>query len=137
MEKNQKPRKSIPVALIVIVVVAVAAWLLWKRCGGGFGLGGGDGKGGGRETAGEMTAPPPGDAMGGAAARCQLRVDAKGVFHDGKQVEVEAAVKACGQAKTVELNVTGDALHGQIEALEAAVRKAGAIPVRRQGTVPE
>lgn len=127
-KRMRQPKRYWPM-LLVIAVIAVAAWLIWKRCSGGFGAQGG------RSQPGEsMAAEPrtPGSTSGRGEDRCQLRVDAKGISHEGKPIDHAAALKICAQAKIAQLTITGDARHGTVEDLEAALRAAGATPVRAQ-----
>ena len=122
--KQERRRRMVP---WLLVAGLVAAAILYLRCGDGFGFGRGDGKGEGK---GEVKPRPAGDAtgvMGGAAARCQLRLDAAGLHLDGAAAAttIDDAVRACKAASGAELVATGDAVFGELERVRAALDAAG------------
>lgn len=119
------------------VLGLLVAAMMYLRCGEGFGFGpgGGDSDDGKK---GEATRDQISPAVGGEPARrCQLRLDANGVTLDGKPAEIDAAVAACKTAGGAELVTTGDALHGAVEELKAALERAEVpVLVRDRATAP-
>lgn len=101
-------------------IVALALSLGW--CGRGW-FGAGDGA---AEDDGAATPPATAtETEEPTASRCRLRVDARGVFLDGERVAVSDAVDACAALGEADLVVTGDAVYGTVQSLEAALTEAG------------
>lgn len=100
---------------------ALAAAILYMRCGGGWGLGGA-GKGAG--SGGGSVAPllTPVDA---GPRRCEVRIAASGISVDGKPASVQDAVAACKPTMGAAVLVTGGAKQGDWEDLKAAFDVAG------------
>ena len=126
-KSESRPQRRGRLTPWVLVAGLVAAAVLYLRCGDGFGFGRGDGKGDGK---GEVKKKPAGDAtgvLGGAAIRCQLRLDAAGLHVDGAAAasSVEDAVRACKAAGGAELVATGDAVFGELEKVREALDQAG------------
>ncbi len=122
-----------------LVLGLLVAAMMYLRCGEGLGFGPGGGDDGDDEgEKGEARRDQLTPAVGGEPARrCQLRLDASGVTLDGRSVEMDAAVAACKKAGGAELVTTGDALHGAVEELKAAL-DAAEVPVlvRDRATAP-
>jgi hypothetical protein len=90
---------------LAIWIVAIVLAVLYLRCGTGTGSGGQGGS-----TSGK--AP---------ARRCQLRIDSKGISVDGHETNRDTAVEICKKASGAEVTVIGDARHGDVLALQAAL----------------
>jgi hypothetical protein len=97
------------------LLAMVAAGALYLRCGHGLGLGGG-GDGGGGEPGPRPVAAPP---------RCAIQVSADGISIDGRATTPDQAVAACKAAPGIDVLPTGDARHGDVEELRAALEAAG------------
>ena len=120
------------------VLGLLVAALMYLRCGEGFGFGPGGGEDGDDESEKGEAKDEMSPAVGGEPARrCQLRLDPNGLTLDGKPAEVDAAVAACKKAGGAELVKTGDARHGAVDELKAALREAGVpVLVRDPATPP-
>jgi hypothetical protein len=92
---------------------AIAAAVLYLRCGSGWGTGG---KGAG-EGAGSGGLP----AKSSGPKRCVVRVSAKGIEVDGKAMKRDEAVAACKATEGALITVTGDARQGDWDELKAAL----------------
>jgi hypothetical protein len=93
------------------LLAAAAAGAMYLRCGQGFGLGGaGEGSGSART----LTEP----------RRCAIRVTAGGITVDGKSMLRDRAVEVCKAAAGANLVITGDARHGDGEAMKRALHAA-------------
>jgi hypothetical protein len=103
-------RRRLRRRLIVFAIwlAAVAAALMYVRCGRGSGGG-----------------PAAGNGSGTALKRCKLRIDAKGISVDGQPTNRATAVEVCKRAGGAEVVVTGDSPHGDWPALRAALTNAG------------
>ncbi|HVK85564.1 MAG TPA: hypothetical protein VM513_15700 [Kofleriaceae bacterium] len=118
LERRRLRRRLLVLALLAAAIVLVITYL---TCGQGFGLGGkGKGKGEGSGTGKAIAALP--DA---APARCAVRVHAKGITVDGKDVTREQAVTACKATPGADVVITGDARQGDWDELRAAFEQAG------------
>jgi hypothetical protein len=96
------------------LLALVAAAAMYLRCGNGLGLGGLAGGGGQGEQ--QPLAGP---------RRCAVRIAASGITVDGRPMTRADAVSACKAAGGAEVTVTGDARHGDRQALLAALHAAG------------
>jgi hypothetical protein len=95
--------------LIVLAVV-------YLRCGKGWGIGGsGEGGGSGSSTSTSTST---------STKRCQVRIDATGTTVDGKGANRDTIVEVCRLAGGAELHVSGDARHGDVLQLQAALNTA-------------
>lgn len=113
--RRRRRRMLFLLAWLVAIILAV----LYLRCGSGWGIGGkgkGEGKGAGAGSGSAQTTGPK---------RCVVRVDAKGVRVDGKQMKREEAVAACKQTEGALVTVTGDARQGDWDDLRTALEGAG------------
>lgn len=119
--------------LAILIVMALA----YLRCGGaGFGFGGGgDGVGVSKRDETPSKARPlvsersPSKEAPSAPVRCQLRLDASGLWQLGaagqEQVAVATAVKECKRAGGADVVITGDAQQGWWDELRAALDAEG------------
>lgn len=62
---------------------------------------------------------------GAEAARCELRLDSKGLELAGAPADMEEAVRVCEDKGEAVLRVTGDARYGEFEDLQNALEGAG------------
>jgi hypothetical protein len=116
IESRRRRRRML---FLLTWLVGIILAVLYLRCGSGWGLGGkgkGEGKGAGAG---------PGSAQTTGPKRCVVRVDAKGIRVDGKQVKREEAVAACKQTEGALVTVTGDARQGDWDDLRTALDAAG------------
>ena len=121
LDRRHLRRKVFILALLAAAIVFAVTHL---TCGKGFGIGGkGDGTGSGTTTATAIDAAP---------ARCAVRVHAKGISVDGKDVTREQAVTACKATKSADVVITGDARQGDWDALRAAFDEAGVAVYTRE-----
>ncbi|HEY4178412.1 MAG TPA: hypothetical protein VGM90_16310 [Kofleriaceae bacterium] len=127
--------------IVAIGGAALLAWWLLHRGSGGFGPGDGSrgfGRGGGDDGKPRGTPRTSGIAAPATAARLtrpavvvHLRLDAVGLYLDGRLVPLTVAVQqlaAMGlsfEADRVELDVRGDARQGDFESTTAALESAG------------
>lgn len=115
--RRSRSRWALRGALAGLVAAAIAV----LRCAPGIGLGGG-GEGSEEQVAKETPEPAP------AALRCQLRLDAAGLWllaaTGQTQVSQEQAVSACRTSGGADVVVTGDAKQGSWEALRSALEAA-------------
>jgi hypothetical protein len=111
--RGQRRRRLLFLALLVALIVLAVMYI---RFGGGLGFGG-DGKGDGE---GSGTAP----TVDAGPARCAIRVTAAGVAVDGKPATQAEAVERCRTTTGADVIVTGDARHGDWDALRAALEEA-------------
>jgi len=116
LEKRARRRKVIWLGVWgALIVLAV----LYLRCGQGWGTGGaGEGEGGSSATTSTST------NKNSEHKRCQVRIDATGLKVDGKGANRDTVVEACRLAGGAELFITGDARHGDVLALQAALSAA-------------
>jgi hypothetical protein len=98
------------------LLALISAAALYLRCGSGLGLGGGVGLGGDGDRASRPT----------AAVRCAIHVSADGISVGGRTTSRDDAVTGCKAAPGVDVFPTGDARHGDVEALRTALEAAGA-----------
>lgn len=112
IDRRRTRRRLTLWTLLLALVAAGAAYL---RCGGSLGLGGLGGGGDDGEGGQHTLAGPP---------RCTIRLSAGGITVDGRAASRDEAVAACKTASGVDLFWTGDARHGDREALLAALRAA-------------
>ncbi len=108
--------------MLVGLAAAIALAVMYLTCGKGFGLGG-KGKGDGVGSAIVKEVGP---------RRCVIRVSAKGITVDGKQVTSKNAVAACKDTTGADVVVTGDARQGDWDELRRALQ-AGNIAVYKLG----
>jgi hypothetical protein len=109
---------------------AILLAITYLTCGQGFGLGGkGKGKG---EGSGAGSGSGIAALVDAAPARCAVRVYAKGITVDGKDVTPEQAVAACKATTGADVVVTGDARQGDWDALRAALETAGVTVYTKQ-----
>jgi hypothetical protein len=131
MTRKQERRRSSVWGPWLLVAGLVAAAIFYLRCGDGLGFGRGDGEDDGKGDVARQPRPATGEAhgaLGGAAVRCQLRLDATGLHLDGgaATTTVEDAVAACKKSGGgAELVATGDAVFGELERVRAALDAAG------------
>jgi len=112
---RRRVRRRLTLWTALLALVSAAA--LYLRCGGGFGLlgigGAGEGEGGPRRP---LTEPQ----------RCVIHVSADSITVATKATSRDEAVAACKAAPGVDIFPTGDARHGDVEGLRAALEAAGA-----------
>jgi hypothetical protein len=123
LDSRRRRRK---VSFYALLVAAIAAAVMYLRCGSGWGLGGtgkGDGKGPGAG---------PGSAQTQGPKRCVVRVAASGITVDGKEMKRDEAVAACKQTEGALITVTGDARQGDWDELKAALEQAK-VPIFTRG----
>lgn len=115
---KQLDRRRIRRRLLVwtVLAAAIAAAVMYLRCGSGLGLGGGQGPGPGPGEARRMTEEPK---------RCAIRVAKDGVTVNGKPMLRDEAVAACKAAGGADVIVTGDAREGDWAELRGALETAG------------
>lgn len=114
IESRRRRRRML---FLLTWLVGIILAVLYLRCGSGWGIGGkgkGEGKGAGSGSA-QTTGPK----------RCVVRIDAKGVRVDGKQMKRAEAVAACKQTEGALVTVTGDARQGDWDDLRTALEAAG------------
>jgi hypothetical protein len=110
-------RRKRKLGFFAALVAAIVAAFTYLRCGSDWGLGGtGKGKGAATGSAVTQTQGPK---------RCVVRVDAKGISVDGKEVKRDEAVAACKQTEGALITVTGNARQGDWDELKAALTDAG------------
>ena len=117
LERRARRRK---VTWLGIWGALIAAAIVYLRCGSGWGIGGsgsGSGSGSGKGSG-------TGAAVTASGKRCQIHLDAKGITVDGKGMNRDTAVEVCKAAGSAELTVAGDAKHGDVLALQAALTQA-------------
>ena len=120
---RSRPRWGLRLLLLLLLLLLVALFLGWRGCLPGQG-GGGSGKGKGKGM-GAADMAEGGDDRG-QGSTCDLRVDVKGISVSGKLVaSPDEAVTACGESRRALLRVTGDAIFGTVDRLEAALRAKG------------
>jgi hypothetical protein len=113
LEKRARRRKVMWLGVWAGLIIAA---VLYLRCGKGWGTGGGgEGEGSGSSTSTSTST---------STKRCQIRIDATGITVDGKGANRDTAVEVCRQTGGAELLVTGDARHGDVMALQAALSTA-------------
>lgn len=116
--------------LLGAIGAAIVLAITYLTCGQGFGLGGkGKGKG---EGSGAGSGSGVAAIVDAAPARCAVRVHAKGITVDGKDVTPEQAVAACKATTGADVVVTGDARQGDWDALRAALEAAGVTVYTKQ-----
>ena len=116
LDRRRTRRRLTVWSALLALVIAAASYL---RFGGGLGtlgLGGGRGDGDGDELNRALTGPQ----------RCAIRISASDLTVNGRPTSRDAAIAACKVAPGVDIFPTGDVRHGDVEALEAAVKAAGA-----------
>jgi hypothetical protein len=114
LDKRMRRRK---LTWLGVWAALIAAAVLYLRCGQGWGIGGkGEGEGG--SGAGSSTSTST------SAKRCQVRIDATGITVDGKGANRDTIVEVCRLAGGAELHVSGDARHGDVLQLQAALNTA-------------
>lgn len=118
IEHRKFRRRILVLALLAAAIVLAITYL---TCGQGFGLGGkgkgkGEGSGPGKAIAALPDAPP---------ARCAVRVHAKGITVDGKDLTRDQAVIACKATPGADVVITGDARQGDWDELRTALEQAG------------
>jgi hypothetical protein len=119
LDRRHTRRKILVLGALAGAIVFAVTHL---TCGKGFGIGGkgkgdGEGKGPGSGSIVATVDAPP--------ARCAVRVHAKGITVDGKEVTREQAVAACKATPGADVVVTGDARQGDWDALKTALEQAG------------
>lgn len=97
-----------------LLAAAIAA-AMYLRCGGGWGTGG---KGAGEGGATKGTASE-------AAARCSIRLSAKGITVNDKAMTREQAIAACKGKIGADVLITGNARQGDWDELRGALEAAG------------
>jgi len=112
---RRRVRRQLTLWAVLLALASAAA--LFLRCGGGFGLLGIGGAGPGEGGAPHALIEPQ---------RCAVHVAASGMTVDGRAMSRDEAVVACKAAPGVDVFPTGDARHGDVEALRAAIEAAGA-----------
>lgn len=122
--RRVRRRMTLWTALLALVAAASA----YLRCGGGFGLGGEGGLGGGGSSGEHRPAA--------GVVRCAIRVSAGGYSMAGKKVSLDDAVAACKSAAVADVQVTGDARHGDRQALVSALKAAGIEPAIHEPAPP-
>lgn len=113
--RRTRRRLTVWTALLALVIAAAS----YLRFGGGLGalgLGGGRGDGDGDEQRRTLAGPE----------RCAIRISASDLTVNGRPTARDAAIAACKVAPGVDIFPTGDVRHGDVEALEAAIKAAGA-----------
>jgi len=114
IDRRQVRRRMTLWAALLALASAAALYL---RCGGGFGLlgigGAGEGEGGAPRA---LTEPQ----------RCVIHVSAGSMTIAGKAISRDEAVATCKASPGVDVFPTGDARHGDVEELRAALEAAGA-----------
>ena len=105
---------------LVIAGAIVAMALLLGWCGRGW-FGGGDGNAPPGDSA---QSPPRAETTEQADARCEIRVDATGLYLNGARSAVPEAVAACKQHGEAHVLITGDAVYGTVQQLEAGLSEA-------------
>lgn len=119
-------RRGRRLAFLTLCAAAIAAAVLYLRCGHGWGIGG---KGATEEARNE---PGSGSAEATAPKRCTVRVSSEGITVDGKLMTRDEAVAACKQTEGALVTVTGDARQGDWDELEAAL-DAEHVPIFTRG----
>ena len=113
LDSRRRKRK---LGFFAALVAAIVAAFIYLRCGSGWGTGGKDaGKGPGTGSAVTQTQGPK---------RCVVRVSAKGITVDGKEMKRDEAVAACKQTEGALVTVTGDARQGDWDELRSALEQA-------------
>jgi hypothetical protein len=123
--RRREVRKRRVPWLLLILVAALAAFLLYAECGGGWGLGTGGGDEIGASSSDSPRKPAvtlPADA---GVPRCQLRLGADGITVDERAVSQEEAVTLCKKAGGADVVVTGDARQGDWDALRTRLEADG------------
>jgi hypothetical protein len=124
--RRVRRRLTLWTALLALIAAAAA----YLRCGGGLGLGPGGDAGDGGEAGERRPVTSP--------ARCAIRLTARGVTVAGKAMSTDDAVAACKSSSGVTVVVTGDARHGDREALVAALKAAHIKDIQiREPTSPD
>ncbi|MBU1070021.1 hypothetical protein KJ975_10685, partial [Myxococcota bacterium] len=134
--KPGKRRRWLRLAVLIGIALLLLFVLTWKNCRQGIGLGGSPAPRNERQNdpANAMAPNAPSMAVPSmeAQAPCQIRVDAVGILVNGKTADTpQAAVTACAPSRRAVILVTGDAVYGQVEQLEQALR-AAQIEIQRQ-----
>ncbi len=134
--KPGKRRRWLRLAVLIGIALLLLFVLTWKNCRQGIGLGGSPAPRNERQNdpANAMAPDAPSMAVPSmeAQAPCQIRVDAVGILVNGKTAATpQAAVAACAPSRRAVILVTGDAVYGQVEQLEQALRGAQ-IEIQRQ-----
>jgi hypothetical protein len=110
--RRTRRRLTVWTALLALVIAAAS----YLRFGGGLGtLGLGGGRGDGDEQSRTLAGPE----------RCAIRISASDLTVNGRPTARDAAIAACKVAPGVDIFPTGDVRHGDVEALEAAIKAAG------------
>jgi hypothetical protein len=111
--RRTRRRLTLWSALLALVIVAAG----YLRFGGGLGaLGLGGGAGDGGEERHPLAGPQ----------RCAIRLSANDVTVNGRPMSRDAAIATCKTAPGVDVFPTGDARHGDLKELDAALKAAGA-----------
>lgn len=116
LDRRRTRRRLTVWSALLALVIAAASYL---RFGGGLGrlgLGGGPGDGDGDEQRRTVAGPQ----------RCAIQISASDLKVNGRPTSRDAAIASCKDAPGVDIFPTGDVRHGDVEALEAAVKAAGA-----------
>lgn len=114
--RRTRRRLTLWTALLALVIAAAA----YLRLGGGLGmLGLGGGTGDGDEERRPLAGPQ----------RCAIRLSASAITVNGHPMSRDAAIAACKSAPGVDVFPTGDARHGDLKELDAALKAAGATDV--------
>ena len=112
---RRRVRRRLTLWTALLALVTAAAFYL--RCGGSLGfMGLGNGGAGDDDSPRSVAAP----------SRCTIRVSATGLTIDGQPRSREEAIAACKDAPGSDVVPTGDVRHGDLEALGAALKAAGA-----------
>jgi hypothetical protein len=111
LERRARRRR---LGVLGAVGAAVAAAILYLRCGSGWGTGG----------AGPGNGPGVGRTEPAAPKRCAIRVTAKGLIVDGKPATRDDAVATCKTTGRALVIVAGDAREGDWTELEQALQAA-------------
>jgi hypothetical protein len=110
--------------LLLILVAALAAFLLYAECGGSWGLG----TGGSDDIGASSTDSPRKPAVtlpDAGAPRCQLRLGADGITVDERAVSQEEALAVCKKAGGADVVVSGGARPGDWGALRTRLEADG------------
>jgi hypothetical protein len=114
MDRRRMRRRMLTLLAILGLVVAAALYL---RCGKGWGTGGkGEGKGG--------TSVGSAVVVDAGPQRCAIRLDAKGISIDGKQMTRDEAIATCKKLNSADVLITGDSRQGDWDDLRAALEAA-------------